>query len=181
MKLSSISCTLITFTALSCSVVALPNPAGGFGGTARGTKSSSKYARDLEADDLFARNMHGHHPSAEVHDSENGHVAAESVYGRDLEPDNLFVRDPSDGGHSGTGHGHGHGHTSHGSSTGNGYGSSSSHGSLYRRDLEGGRLFARGPDDHGHSNGHVPSQTSESVSRRDLEGARLVARYFGRR
>jgi len=52
MKFSSISCIVITLVALTGSAAALPNPRGGagFGGV-----SGGNLRRDLESDDLVAR------------------------------------------------------------------------------------------------------------------------------
>src|SRR6266568_3204263 len=117
MKLSSISYTVITLAALTCSVIALPNPNNQQGGG------------------------HGQDPDA----TESGY------HRRALEDDNLFVRS----GYMHQQNGHGHAHADE---------------TLYRRDLEGGRLFARSTHHRGHSS------EAESVYGRDLEGGRLFAR-----
>jgi len=155
MKLSSISCTVITLAALTCSVTAIPThyspshhdevpPASGQ------PQGTGAYRRDLEDDNLFARGQHDHqHPHDQHphdhHQSHNqqyqtqGHGGG-SVRRRDLEDDNLFARATH---HTG----------------GQGYNNLDA---LRRRDLvEDRRLFARST--------HLTAAHAEPLDRRDLE------------
>ena len=172
MKLSSISCTVITLAALTCSTTALPVKPENLKaplGAAR-----SVHGRDLEDGRLFRRSHyhqhrgHGHGPVDEV-------PSEAALSSRDLDDGRLFVRSshqhhghqshrhgpfaeasPSDGHHS-HGHGQRHGHP----------GQSHKHApvdevpsdaAISSRDLEDGRLFTRSPHQHhGHQfHGHGP-------------------------
>jgi len=150
MKLSSISCTVITLAALTCSVTAIPtqyspshrdegHPASGQ------SQGTGAYRRDLEDDNLFARDLHDHHHQSQSH-NQHGHHQSQSpdgypkgLQGRDLEDDNLFAR------------------ATH-PTAGQGYNPDA----LKRRDLvEDRRLFARST--------HLTAAHAEPLDRRDLE------------
>jgi len=171
MKLSSISCTVITLAALTCSVTAIPTQYSSShhgevppSGQPQGT---GVYLRDLEDDNLFARgphDPHDHHHQPQSHNYQSqshnhqsqSHQLQSSGGGsfqrRDLGEDNLFARATH---HAG----------------GQGYNPDAG---LRRRDLEDDEdLFARHDSEH---HGQEHTDPSGPVYRRGLEGRRLVAR-----